>query len=245
VNNGVDVVGARATAEASWKIPTAQEALHTRNATDRIVEVAACRKWELAKLEKLGGRQEGQEAAGTGRAEGESRDAELLGDVGINPSATTQVTGGKRCSSSAPSLPSGFGLPADNREASRARYLTEPTSRSDLSSSGASPTERGLSSGRPSGMDRKRRRGEPATEAARPTRRRLWSVWRNVTWSPASTRAAAKGSFALMWPCAGIGNTSTCASPMAVERFLGWPAKVPIACSVPFRVPLIGRLFLK
>nr|CAB3478227.1 unnamed protein product [Digitaria exilis] len=57
-------------------------------------------------------------------------------------------------------------------------------------------------------MDTKRRRGEVATDTEE-ARRKLWSVCRNVTKTPMSRSAAAKGSMALMWPCAGNGNTST------------------------------------
>jgi hypothetical protein len=77
----IDAAGATATAAQAGKIPSAQEALHARNATHRLVEVAARREGELAELDKLGNGLVGQEAARAGRAEGERRHTELLGSI--------------------------------------------------------------------------------------------------------------------------------------------------------------------
>jgi len=67
VQDGVeaDAAGATATAAHARKIPSAQEALHAWNAAHRLIEVAAFREGELAKLEKLGNDLVGQEAERT------------------------------------------------------------------------------------------------------------------------------------------------------------------------------------
>jgi hypothetical protein len=81
LQHGVEAAVLGTAATEARKVSPAQEALHSRDAAGRRVEVGARGDGDLAVLHEAGHGQVGEEAARAGRAEGERRDAELLRDV--------------------------------------------------------------------------------------------------------------------------------------------------------------------
>uniref|UniRef100_A0A8R7V7S8 Uncharacterized protein n=1 Tax=Triticum urartu TaxID=4572 RepID=A0A8R7V7S8_TRIUA len=125
--------------------------------------------------------------------EGERRDAEVVSDVDGERHVAISDNTCHRC------------IGDRKKQQDQGTYTALPVSHMDSMSY---KKLRGWSSGSPSGRESKRRTGGGTW----PRRRRLCSVWRKVTWTPASTRAVAKWSMGLMCPCRGQGNTRTCTS---------------------------------